>query len=40
MVGIPIEFRSPAEHVQFGVKNGYAIVARINSEVGGYITVY
>lgn len=42
--GIPIEFRSPAEHVQFGVKNGYAIVARINSEglvgISPYIDAY
>lgn len=30
--GMPIEYRSPAEHVQFGIKNGYATVARINSE--------
>lgn len=29
---MPIEYRSPAEHVKFGIKNGYVTVARINSE--------
>lgn len=38
--GMPIEYRSPAEHVQFGIKNGYATVARITSEGLVGITPY
>ncbi|MDC7279316.1 MULTISPECIES: radical SAM protein [Pseudobutyrivibrio] len=35
-----IEYRSPSEHVEFGIKNGFATVMRINSEGLVGITPY
>ncbi|MBE5064016.1 radical SAM protein [Lachnospiraceae bacterium DSM 108991] len=41
---IQIEYRSPAEHIEFGIKNGYATVMRITSDglvgITPYIDVY
>lgn len=41
---IQIEYRSPSEHIEFGIKNGFATVMRINSEglvgITPYIDVY
>lgn len=41
---IQIEYRSPSEHIEFGIKNGFATVMRINSQglvgITPYIDVY
>lgn len=41
---IPIEYRNPYEHVKFGLKNGYAFVAKITSQglvgISPYVNVY